>query len=113
MWLAVRQDIEISPGKLATQAGHAYQWHAVRALQQAPEVMRAYLETDTPKITVKARDEAMLRRVLAEAEAAGLVAVLITDAGRTEFAGPTPTVVAFGPAYRDELPPFLKRLQLL
>jgi peptidyl-tRNA hydrolase len=104
----------MSPGKLATQAGHAYQWHCALALVEQPELMSAYLQTTTtPKISVKAKSEKDLDRALAEAEAANIVAVKVVDLGRTEFDGPTATVVAFGPAFRDGLPPYLRRLQLL
>lgn len=37
----------------------------------------------------------------------------VTDAGRSEVEPGTKTVCLFGPAYREELPPFLKRLQVL
>lgn len=113
MWLVVRTDIAMSAGKLAVQSGHAFQWHAVAATQMLPELMTAYMANPgTPKITVRAKSEADLDRIVAEAQAAGVAAIKVVDQGRTEFPEPTATVVAFGPAYRDELPPFLKRLQL-
>lgn len=112
MWLAVRTDLEMSRYKLATQAGHAYQGLTFAALAQAQEKLIEYLKTGTPKITVAVKSEAELLRVHEEAEKAGIPVVLVTDEGRTEFGEPTSTVCAFGPWERDELPPFLKRLQL-
>lgn len=113
MWLAIRTDIEMSPGKLATQAGHAYQWHYQLAERREPMRLAEYMCTGTtPKISVRVKSEADLDRVVAEAEAAGIVAVKVTDHGRTEFAEPTATVAVFGPAYRHDLPKFLQRLQL-
>lgn len=44
---------------------------------------------------------------------AKLVAVLITDQGRTCFGCPTMTVLAIGPTTRGELPKFVQRMQLL
>lgn len=113
MWLAVRSDLALSHGKLATQAGHAFQHLTIVALERIPAVMAAYLAAATPKITVRADNEAALRRIEAEAMRAGVPAYLVCDAGRTEIEPGTPTVVAFGPAYREDLPPYLKRLRLL
>jgi PTH2 family peptidyl-tRNA hydrolase len=113
MWLAIRTDITMSTGKLAAQAGHGYSWLTVAALTSAPELMAQYLAAATPKISVKAKNEKMLRRVKAEADAAGIPAYLVVDAGRTELNGPTATVCAFGPSRREDLPKFLQGLQLL
>ena len=113
MWLAVRTDIRMSRGKLATQAGHAYSWLTVEALKSNEATMAAYLSASTPKISVKAKNEQALRRVEAECKTAGIPCYLVVDAGRTELNGPTATVCAFGPAYRSKLPKFLQGLQLL
>jgi PTH2 family peptidyl-tRNA hydrolase len=113
MWLAVRTDIRMSRGKLATQAGHAYSWLTVTALKDAAAAMASYLAASTPKISVKAKNEQALRRIETECKAAGIPCYLVVDAGRTEFGGPTPTVIAFGPAHRSSLPKFLQGLQLL
>ena len=77
------------------------------------QFMRWYEQAGTPKIAVRVDSERELLRVEREARAAGIGACLVVDAGLTELAPSTPTVCVFGPAYRDELPPFLKRLQLL
>lgn len=113
MWLAVRTDLPLSRGKLATQSGHAYQWLTVRAMQQIPEVFQKYLRMATPKITVRVDGEGALHRVAEEAKKAGIPFYLVHDAGRSEVEPGTATVCAFGPAYREDLPSFLKRLQLL
>jgi peptidyl-tRNA hydrolase len=48
MWLAVRCDLDLYLGKLATQAGHAYQWLTIRATQETPEALRDYLIDGQP-----------------------------------------------------------------
>lgn len=111
MWLAVRTDIKISLGKFAAQAGHGFQWATIDAQAKCPETVAAYLKTGTPKITVRADSEAMLKRVRDEAEKAGIPFGYVEDEGRTELPPGTPTVCGFGPCYRDELPAFLKRLR--
>lgn len=113
MWLVVRRDIPMSRGKVLAQAGHAYgQLYRYLTLMQ-PGLMMAYLECNQPKVTVTARDEARLAQVARTCAAAGIPHILVCDAGRSELEPNTPTVVAFGPCLRDELPSVLARLQLM
>ena len=133
IWLAVRQEkgdpasgrkpFQITRPKLAGQAMHAGHWLTYVVMRTRPELMEAYHggafaegeqpPSGTPKIVVKAKNLAMLERIEREARAAGIPCVSVTDEGRTEFDGPTKTVVAFGPAYEDELPKYLADLQFL
>lgn len=113
MWLVLRDDLVLSKGKLVAQVGHAFGRLYAHAERCAPERMGRYLESNEPKITVRARGELDLLRVAKEASQAGLPYELIRDAGRSEVPAGTPTVCAFGPERRELLPPFLKRLQLL
>lgn len=113
MWLAVRTDLNMSLGKACAQAGHAYGHLHLIAQQQAPSLFVQYLEDATPKITVRVDGETALRRVQDEAKAADIPSYIVHDAGRSELEPNTATVCAFGPAYHDELPPFLKRMRLL
>lgn len=111
MWLAVRTDLSMSPGKLAIQSGHAF--GALYCLEFGSAKMTEYLNSATPKIAVRVKSESELNRVLDVAHAVGISAYRVVDAGRSELEPGTPTVVAFGPARRSELPSFLRRLQLL
>jgi peptidyl-tRNA hydrolase len=113
MWLAVREDIEMSPGKMAVQSGHAFQILAIKVLQGNPDLLGKYLSASMPKIVVRAEGEAHIRRIEMAAANAGIFSATVTDAGRTEFEGPTLTVAAFGPCTREDLPPMLRRLRLL
>jgi len=122
MWIAVRTDIRLSLGKGMTQAGHGYGNLFELARAALPEKMAAYagaasdgglVDTGQAKITVAVKNEAALRRVHQEALAAGIPAILVEDEGRSEVEPGTPTVVAFGPALRDDLPKYLRGLQQL
>jgi len=113
MWLAVRTDIDMSLGKACAQAGHAYGHLHLIAQQLQPDLFADYLNHATPKITVRVENEIALRRVYEESKTAGISSYIVHDAGRSELEPNTATVCAFGPAYHDELPPFLKRLRLL
>jgi peptidyl-tRNA hydrolase, PTH2 family len=113
MWLAVRCDLNMPPGKLAAQAGHAFSSALLSAFQSDPDCVRRYQAHAMPKVVVGVRNEANLQRVAEEARRAGIPSYLVLDAGRTVFAEPTHTVCAIGPCYRSDLPTFVKRLRLL
>lgn len=113
MWLAVRTDLPLSRGKLAGQAMHASGWLHLLVQAQNPDLMGAYLADHTPKITVRVDNAAALERVEREAREAGIHCYSVADAGRSEIPPGTRTVCIFGPAYRDELPPYLRRLRQL
>lgn len=113
MWLVVRTDLGMSPGKLAVQAMHAAATLHLELADFDPERLTAYLKEATPKICVKVSSLAELNRVAEEARKAVIPYCTIRDAGRSEVDPGTKTVCLFGPAYREELPPFLKRLQVL
>lgn len=113
MWLAVRQDITMSTGKFGAQAGHAFGRLYRQVTLADPARLDAYLADDEPKVTVKVKNEAALARVHEEAKSAGIPVELIRDAGRSELEPGTATVAAFGPAFREDLPAYLARLQVL
>lgn len=124
MWLVVRGDIQIgfepppqglamSLGKYGAQVGHAFGRLYTQSMVEKPDMHAAYLEANEPKITVKVKNEAALVRVEEEARALGIPCQLIRDAGRSELPPNTATVCAFGPARREEIGGYLKRLQLL
>ncbi|AOG03357.1 peptidyl-tRNA hydrolase PTH2 family protein (plasmid) [Bosea sp. RAC05] len=113
MWLAVRTDLPLSRGKLAVQAMHAAGWLHLVVARDNPQLLERYLADAMPKISVRVDTAAALDRVEAEAKQAGIPCFVVTDAGRSEVEPGTRTVCLFGPAYRDDLPAFLKRLQTL
>ncbi len=66
------------------------------------------------KVCVRADSEDQLQAIYDQAVAAGLIACLITDAGRTEFHGvPTKTCIAIGPDTPENLAPVTGDLNLL
>jgi len=113
LWLAVRVDLGMSVGKIAAQAMHAAFGLHDYLIDRKPEVLRAYEDGAHTKICVKVNSLADLERVEREAEIANIPCHVVSDAGRSEIDPGTKTVCLFGPAYRDELPPFLRRLQVM
>jgi PTH2 family peptidyl-tRNA hydrolase len=98
--IAVRTDLNISPGKLAVQVAHA----AVEAViicmesQKCREWLDLWREQGMKKVVVKGGGEEDLVRIYNRCKEEGLPCSLIRDAGRTELEPGTLTAVGLGPA---------------
>jgi peptidyl-tRNA hydrolase len=107
----------MSPGKTASQAGHAYLGAFIEASRKTPDAIAVYSsEHPTPgtKVCLKGNLNT-LRRAQEETQKAGIPHCLIVDSGCTNFFNGEPTVTAlgFGPATEEQLTPFMRRLQVL
>uniref|UniRef100_A0A8C8ZGL3 Peptidyl-tRNA hydrolase 2, mitochondrial n=1 Tax=Prolemur simus TaxID=1328070 RepID=A0A8C8ZGL3_PROSS len=101
MILVVRTDLKMGKGKVAAQCSHA----AVSAYKQVqrrnPEVLKQWEYCGQPKVVVKAPDEETLVELLTHAKMLGLIVSLIQDAGRTQIAPGSRTVLGIGPGPAD------------
>ncbi|NXM29229.1 PTH2 hydrolase, partial [Oxyruncus cristatus] len=101
MVLIVRNDLKMGKGKVAAQCSHA----AVSAYKQVerrnPELLKQWEYCGQPKIVLKAPDEETLVQLLTEAKRLGLTVSLIQDAGRTQIAPGSRTVLGIGPGPAD------------
>ncbi|KAM3601561.1 uncharacterized protein V6R79_014864 [Siganus canaliculatus] len=101
MVLVVRNDLKMGKGKVAAQCSHA----AVSAFKQVqrrnPDLLKQWEYCGQPKVVVKAPDEDTLINLLAQAREAGLPVSLIQDAGRTQIAPGSRTVLGVGPGPAD------------
>ncbi|XP_053425043.1 peptidyl-tRNA hydrolase 2, mitochondrial isoform X1 [Nycticebus coucang] len=101
MILVVRTDLKMGKGKVAAQCSHA----AVSAYKQIqrknPEVLKQWEYCGQPKVVVKAPDEETLVQLLTHAKMLGLTVSLIQDAGRTQIAPGSRTVLGIGPGPAD------------
>lgn len=106
----------MSPGKIASQAGHAYLGAAVQA---DPSLIAEYhrdfpaspgtkicLQTDSLEALIRARDQA---------EAKGISTFLVVDSGCANFHGGQPIVTALGlgPARRAEINHITRKFKLV
>ena len=111
--LVFRQDLQLSKGKIAAQAGHA----AVSASQDAyvhyKKWWEAWLYEGQRKIAVKVKDEKELRELERAADEVGLPHALIIDAGLTEIPAGTVTCLGIGPAPADRVDRLTSQLKLL
>jgi len=108
--LLVRDDLKLPKGKMAAQCAHA----AVEAVLKSDEQMVAkWRKEGQGKIALKVKDEKELLKYFQDAKDAGLVAVLITDAGHTVVAPGTKTVVGIGPAREEDIDAVTGELKLV
>lgn len=113
LYAVVRANLEIPTGKLVTQTGHAYLGVLLQCLEENPELADEYIQTaHQTMVCVNAKNLKALERVARECEAAGIMVHVVEDAGLTVFPKPTVTALGLGPVLRNQLPPYVQRLQL-
>jgi peptidyl-tRNA hydrolase, PTH2 family len=117
MVLIVNMQLKMGKGKIAAQCAHA----AVGVLTRlqnvnspiARQILMAYQGHGQPKITLQAPDLATLRTLEAQARERGMPTYLVSDAGRTQIAAGSKTVLAIGPAPRTLVDQVAGDLKLL
>lgn len=98
--IVVNESLALPRGKLAAQVAHA----AIDAFLAAPaKAQQRWLRDGMPKIVLRGDSEADLRQLLQAAQAAGLPAALIEDAGHTVVDAGTVTCLGLGPADDDAI----------
>lgn len=108
--ILVRQDLKLPKGKAAAQCSHA----SVEAvLKSEKKTVKAWQNEGMPKVVLKVKNEKELLHYFQLAKDAGLVASLITDAGRTVVAPGTKTCIAIGPDEEGKIDPLTGKLPLL
>ena len=96
--LVVRQDLKMGKGKAAAQCCHATLAAYKRARRKCPDRLKVWEATGQPKITVKCDSEEELMLLMVKARSLDLVSYVVADAGRTQIAPGSHTVLAVGPA---------------
>jgi len=141
MYLIIRESLEMSPGKIAAQCAHASQmltlkylhakikhddsisttwfklWNTLRAFfgksaeeQVKPDldIFEAWLDTSFRKVVLRA-DDHRFERLRAE----NPNHVVVVDAGLTEIAPGSETVLGLWPMYRSTCSKYLGKTQVL
>ncbi len=111
MALVVRTDLGMGKGKIAAQVAHAAVDAVLASIETASTT--AWLDDGQPKVVLRVPDTTALLRICADAEAAGLTARCVEDAGRTQVSVGTLTCCAIGPAPAIEIDAVTGSLQLL
>jgi PTH2 family peptidyl-tRNA hydrolase len=96
--VAVRQDLDMSKGKMAVQVAHASVITALKCKSSNAKWFRNWYNEGQKKVVVKADDVEKLLDLQRESEKLNISTALIDDAGLTELPPGTTTCVGMGPA---------------
>ena len=98
MILCVNQELKMGKGKVAAQCGHAAVGCYKKASKHCPGALRAWEYTGCAKIAVKCPTEEQMEVIMVMASEVGIPYYLVEDAGRTQIAAGSRTVLGLGPA---------------
>ncbi|MDH4123813.1 MAG: aminoacyl-tRNA hydrolase, partial [Thermoplasmata archaeon] len=82
--IVIRDDLRLSPGKLAAQVAHASVSCALKAKGSRKRLFSSWLSEGQRKVVLKVKDLAELEDINRKANSAHLITEKITDAGLTE-----------------------------
>ena len=95
--VAVRSDLELSPGKLAVQVAHAAIMTALEAKAKHRKWFSEWYAEGQKKVVVKGGTLRDLHALRAKARSLSLSTALVEDAGLTELPPGTVTCLGIGP----------------
>lgn len=110
--VVVRQDLDISAGKMAAQVAHAAVACALKAKASEKRLFSKWMDEGQRKVVLKVDDLAALERIEGKARGAGLITAKITDAGLTEVPPGTVTCLGIGPSKENEVDKITGNLKL-
>ena len=108
--IIVRQDLKLSPGKMAAQVGHAVLGCYIKSDNK---VLRNWMDGGAKKIVLTCPNKEELLKLKDKAERAGLTTSLIIDAGHTEIAPGTMTCLGIGPEEEGKIDTIAGSLKML
>ncbi|ORX56433.1 peptidyl-tRNA hydrolase II [Hesseltinella vesiculosa] len=97
MVLVVRSDLGMTKGKVAAQCGHATLACYKSIKKHNPAILREWEVSGQAKVALKVGSEAELLELQALALSLNMTAQSICDAGRTQIAAGSRTVLGIGP----------------
>jgi peptidyl-tRNA hydrolase, PTH2 family len=103
MVLCIRTDLKMGKGKIVAQACHGATGALKKAEYAAPKLYKKFWRGGSAKIALKCPSEGMMLNIQAMARELKLVSYVVCDAGRTQIAAGSRTVVAIGPAPVSEI----------
>jgi len=126
MYLIVRESLGMSIGKTAAQCAHASQMLLLECQEQEGQqscfsdmpneskemvkIFKKWLDTSYRKVVLKS-DEKEWSKVKDDLSKSQYI--IVTDAGLTELAANTDTVIGVFPMYKSQVPKVIKKLQVL
>ncbi|KAL1936594.1 hypothetical protein VTP01DRAFT_728 [Rhizomucor pusillus] len=113
MVLVVRTDLGMTKGKIAAQCGHATLACYKAAKSSNPEVLQKWERSGQAKVALKCNSEEIMLELQAVALSLNLTAQSICDAGRTQIAAGSRTVLGIGPGPVELIDQVTGHLKLL
>lgn len=118
MYAIMRGDLKMSPGKLASQAGHAFVDAYDACLQRSPHRAREYIaDGHGTKVVLSADTAEKILEIYDAVKVLGIPCALIVDSGHIMppyFDGnPIVTAVGIGPVRRDEIQQITNQFDLV
>ena len=110
MVFVVNDSLKMGKGKIAAQCCHACLGSYLRA---KPENIKAWNRIGQAKIVVRADDDEALFEVVAMAKSLSLPHYLVQDAGRTQIAAGSYTVVGIGPERVSKIDKVTSKFKLM
>ena len=108
--ILMRKDLKLAKGKMSAQSSHA----SVEAvLRSHKDDISKWRDQGMKKIVLAVENLEELRQLKEEAEDAGLVVALITDAGRTHIEPGTTTCLGIGPDDSEKIDKVTGKLKLI
>ena len=98
MVIVTRQDLKLSPGKLAAQVAHAAVACALLTKKNNSKWFNKWQTEGGKKAIVKVDSEEDFFPLKEKADSLNIVSIIIEDAGHTEIPSGTKTVLGLGPA---------------
>lgn len=113
MVLVVRSDLQMSKGKIGAQCAHAAIICHEEAHRKRPDLLNAWLATGQPKVVVQVNSMQRIEALAKAAQEKNIVNGMVRDAGRTQVAAGTVTVLGLGPDSVSNIDSLTKSLRLL
>ena len=99
----VRKDLKMRQGKIAAQCGHASLGIFQKIVKRQPLLAEQWLNSEFPKVFYYCANEGVMDTVEEQADAAGYSTIIIHDAGRTQIAAGSATVLAIAPVRKGDV----------
>ncbi|KAJ7517285.1 hypothetical protein O6H91_21G016800 [Diphasiastrum complanatum] len=113
MVLIVRQDLRMGGGKVASQCAHAAVGSYIELLKSQRSLLTKWELCGQPKIVVTCKNQLEMNELKCKAEKVGLPTFVVADAGRTQVAAGSRTVLVIGPGTKDVVDSVTRHLRLL
>ncbi|KAI9753276.1 MAG: hypothetical protein M4579_005249 [Chaenotheca gracillima] len=115
--LVVRTDLGMTKGKIAAQCSHAtlacYKALSRSSIVSENQVLKRWERQGQAKVALQVRSEDELELLQAQAISLGLCAQVVHDAGRTQIAAGSATVLGVGPGPKGIIDQVTGQLKLL